>query len=147
VRPDRFPAREENMNIVDKEDLLSPLVPVLREKAEFALLFGSAAAGRLTEESDIDIGVYLREPKIIYDEYADLIFKLNEATCREIDLVIMNTCDIIIAMQILANGKLIINNNPGAFVLYKARKIGEYIDFKMDRKIIEDSLLKGRIYA
>jgi len=135
------------MNIIDKKDLLSSLVPVLREKAEFALLFGSAASGRTTEESDIDIGVYLREPKINYDEYAELIFRLNEATDRDIDLIIMNTCDIIIVMQILANGEVIINNNPAAFVLYKAGKIGEYIDFKMDRKIIEDSMLKGRIYA
>jgi hypothetical protein len=35
----------------------------------------------------------------------------------------------------------------GLFVLYKAQKTGEYIDFKMDRKIIEDNILNGRRYS
>ena len=50
-------------------------------------------------------------------------------------------------MQVLANGELIVNNNHNLFVRYKARKISEYIDFKMDRKAIEENILIGGIYA
>ena len=120
---------------------------MLLEKAEFALLFGSAARGRLTPESDIDIGVYLKKRQIGFEEYLDLKSELSLVVERDVDLVVMNTCDVIIAMQVLANGVVIINNDPGLFVLYKARKISEYIDFKMDRKIIEDNILRGRLYA
>jgi predicted nucleotidyltransferase len=130
-----------------KTDLLKPIIPLLQEKAEFALLFGSIKSGRIMPESDIDIGVYLKKEKIDFNEYLDFKSTLSSVSGREIDLVILNTCDIIIAMQIIANGEMIVNNNPGKFILFKARKIGEYIDFKMDRKIIEENLLRGGIYA
>jgi predicted nucleotidyltransferase len=130
-----------------KQELLKHLIPILCEKAEFALLFGSIKSGRIMPESDIDIGIYLKKGKIDFNEYLDLKVELSTVSDREIDVVILNTCDIIIAMQILANGELIINNNHNLFVRYKAKKIGEYIDFKMDRKEIEDNILRGRIYA
>ena len=124
-------------------DINESIKNVLSGQVEFAVLFGSAASSHMNAESDIDIGAYLLTPKIGFREYVDLKIALSDVTERDVDLVIMNTCDIIIAMQILANGTVIINNNPGLFVLYKAEKTGEYIDFKMDRKIIEDNLLRG----
>jgi predicted nucleotidyltransferase len=129
------------------QDIIEPMKTILEDKVEFALLFGSAVTGRITSESDIDIGVFFKDPNISFDKYLDFKDALSTSCHREVDLINMNTSDIIITMQILANGSLLINNNPGHFVLYKAQKIGEYIDFKMDRKIIEENLLRGRIYA
>ena len=130
-----------------KKTALAPIIPLLREKAEFALLFGSIKNGRIMPESDIDIGVYLKKGKPDFEEYLNLKGVLSDESDRDVDLVILNTCDIIIAMQIIANGEMIINNNPGKFIRYKAEKISEYIDFKMSRKIIEENLLRGGIYA
>jgi predicted nucleotidyltransferase len=137
------------MEIENKTTLLAPIIPFLSEKVEFALLFGSVKNDRIMAESDIDIGVYFKKEKIDYDynEYLEFKSSLFSVSEREIDLVVLNTCDIIIAMQIIANGELIINNNPGLFIRYKSEKISEYIDFKIDRKGIEDNLLRGRIYA
>lgn len=135
------------METDSKTTALAPIIPLLRERAEFALLFGSLKSGRIMPESDIDIGVFLKEGKPDFEEYLGLKSALSDASGREVDLVILNTCDIIIAMQIIANGELIINNNPGMFIRYKAAKISEYIDFKMSRKIIEENLLRGGIYA
>jgi len=98
-------------------------------------------------ESDIDIGIYLKKGKPDFEEYFKLKGALSDASDRDVDLVILNTCDIIIAMQIIANGELIVNNNPGMFIRYKAEKISQYIDFKMSRKIIEENLLRGGIHA
>lgn len=127
-------------------DLVKGIKETLKDKVEFALLFGSAVTGRMTLESDIDIGAYFKKP-VGFDEYIAIKDVLSTTCSRDIDLVVVNSCDTIIGMQILANGRLFINNNPGFFILYKAGKIGEYIDFKIDRKIIEDNLLRGRIYA
>lgn len=69
---------------------------------------------------------------------------LTELMHRKVDLIVLNRSDIIITMQALANGKLILNNNPGKFLEYKAQKISEYIDFKRTRKIIEDNLVGKR---
>lgn len=135
------------METDSKTAALAPIIALLREKAEFVLLFGSIKSGRIMPESDIDIGVYLKKGKLDFEEYLRLKGALSDASEREVDLVILNTCDIIIAMQIIANGELIINNNPGMFIRYKAEKISEYIDFKMSRKIIEENLLRGGIYA
>jgi predicted nucleotidyltransferase len=127
--------------------LVDSIQKTLSMNIEFALLFGSAVTNRLTDQSDIDIGVYFKQTKIDANEYLSVKHNLESSTGYDIDLIIMNTCDIIIAMQILSNGICIINNNPGLFVLYKAYKISQYIDFKMDRKIIEDNILRGRMYV
>jgi predicted nucleotidyltransferase len=120
---------------------------VLATHVEFALLFGSIVTNRTTAESDIDVGVYCKGGEISFEKKLDITLELESATNREIDLILLNASDLIITMQILANGKLIINHDPGLFLLFKAQKISEYIDFKRDRKIVEDHLLTRRIYA
>jgi len=130
-----------------KQEVLKHLIPILQEKSEFALIFGSIKNERIMPESDIDIGVYLKKSKIDFNEYLEFKTALAATSDRDIDLVILNTCDIIIAMQILANGELIVNNNHNLYVRYKAIKISEYIDFKKDRKNIEENILRGSIYA
>jgi predicted nucleotidyltransferase len=132
---------------VDKQSLLLPLLPLLRERTEFSLLFGSVNSERISPDSDIDIGVYLKIKNPEFKDFLDFNTCLSQVSNRDIDIIILNNCDIIIAMQVLANGKMIIENDHGLYVRYKAQKIGEYIDFKMDRKIIEDNILRGGIYA
>lgn len=114
----------------------------LQNVTDFALVFGSFAIGNFNHESDIDIGIYVNDKLYSEETIADIIDKFNELTDREIDIVVLNDADPIIIMQILANGKLINCKDKHQFNLYKARKISEYLDFKMSRKIIEDNLLK-----
>ena len=52
-------------------------------------LFGSAARGQLTPQSDIDILVDLTEPT--FDHYMDLKFYLEKLLKTEIDLVIKDS--------------------------------------------------------
>jgi predicted nucleotidyltransferase len=135
------------MNDASKTEILDPIISILKDDVEFALLFGSIKTGRILPKSDIDLAVYLKKHHIEFNEYIELKTRLSATTERDIDLVILNSCDIIIAMQVLANGELIVNNNHNLFVRYKAQKISEYIDFKMDRKAIEKNILAGGIYA
>jgi len=77
----------------------------------------------------------------------DLALFLSEELGRDVDLVFLNDCDPIIAMQVLANVALILNNDPACHLRFFMRTISEYLDFKCSRRIIEDHLLDKRQYA
>jgi predicted nucleotidyltransferase len=67
--------------------LLSALRTVLRTEhnVRFALLFGSAARGTVTPESDVDVLVALHDPSL--ERVVELGAKLTAATSRQVDVV------------------------------------------------------------
>lgn len=119
----------------------------LAPRAEFALLFGSVNGPYFRDDSDVDVAALFLEPAPDFAERAEIADRISLAARREIDLVSLNDADVIITMQALANGELILCRNESAFVKFKALAMSKYIDFKMSRKIIEDHLTNGRIYA
>ncbi|MHB1688918.1 MAG: type VII toxin-antitoxin system MntA family adenylyltransferase antitoxin [Ignavibacteriaceae bacterium] len=131
----------ENQAIIEK------LMSVLMDKTDFALIFGSITNNNFNLNSDIDIAIYLNSEFNNRENKSVLRKEMIQLFDRDIDLIILNDADIIITMQALSNGSLIINKKNSDFILYKAQKISEYLDFKMSRKIIEDNMLNGRIYA
>jgi predicted nucleotidyltransferase len=133
--------------MTEKQIIIFRLCELLKGKAEFALLFGSITNDNFNIESDIDIAVYFNSEFNIKEKKAGIRREIINSFDRDIDLIILNDADIIITMQVLANGNIIINENNSNFVLFKAKKISEYLDFKISRKIIEDNMLNGRIYA
>ena len=52
-------------------------------------LFGSAVKGTMTEQSDIDVLVELKEPT--FDHYMDLKFRLESEMGKSVDLVLADT--------------------------------------------------------
>ena len=133
--------------MTEKQTIIFRLCELLKGKAEFALLFGSITNDNFNIESDIDIAVYFNSEFNIKEKKSVIRREIINSFDRDIDLIILNDADIIITMQVLANGNIIINENNSNFVLFKAKKISEYLDFKISRKIIEDNMLNGRIYA
>jgi predicted nucleotidyltransferase len=133
---------------MNKEEIISKLVKFLEDKAKFAFVYGSILTKYFNRESDIDVAVYLGT-KPDFKTLRNLSNAINQHFNYkyEFDLVLLDSADPIIAMQILANGKLILNNDFDSFVRYKARMISQYLDLKMDRKIIEDKISEGSIYA
>ncbi len=116
----------------------------LTNLVDFILVFGSFAKGNYNDESDIDIGIFVNEEHLSDKTVIEIRDSLDDIADREVDLVVLNDADPIITMQILANGKLIYCKDKHQFNLFKARKISEYLDFKMSRKIIEDNLVKRK---
>jgi len=125
----------------------SELKKYLSKKVKFAFLFGSALTKYFRPESDLDLAIYLGR-KIQTQEFLHFKENLEEHFSHKynFDLVLLDTADPIIAMQVLETGKLIIKDDIDEFINYKTRMISQYIDFKRDRKIIEDSLAEGSIY-
>jgi len=131
---------------ISKRNILNTIIPVLERETVFALAFGSITGEAFSESSDIDLAVFLKDAALTYEKKTAFLRKLPQVQGHENDVVFLNDGDLIIAMQALANGEILVNNDPGKFIRYKADTISRYIDFKMSRKIIEDNLLKGRVY-
>jgi predicted nucleotidyltransferase len=110
-----------------------------------AFLFGSAASGRMTAESDIDVAVFF-QPGPDIDRCEDIREALTKATHREVDLVILNQASPILRMQVLKKGIPLIKNEKmyGEFFV---RTLCEYDDLKRTRKVIEDRILSETTHA
>ena len=131
----------------NKHEILDALKALLTDKVVFAMVYGSFLKDSFNAESDIDLAVYLDSRDLTLNDKLEFIRDFTQIHTHKIDVVFLDDCDLIIAMQVLANGKLIVSHDPGLFVVYKAKIISQYIDFKMSRRIIEDNMLNGRIYA
>lgn len=136
------------MTTREKEKIISELKNYLQGKVKFALIYGSILTDYFNKDSDIDLGVYCGE-KVDFRKSFQFKTELDKhfEYRHDFDVVLLDSADPIIAMQILANGQLIVEEDHIAFIKYKARMISEYLDFKMDRKIIEDRIGEGSIYA
>ena len=132
---------------MQKKQIINTLSRVLADRVVFAMVYGSILKRSFNHKSDVDVALYLNHNEDTTDNLLKFQVELSEATGRDVDLVFLNRADLIITMQILTNGQLIVENDHRQFIEFKALKISQYIDFKMSRKIIEDNMLKGRIYA
>lgn len=112
-----------------------------------AIVFGSAAAGRLRPESDIDLALLFAEGGMP-DELAALELRgeLEQRAARDVDLIVLNRAPTVLAFQAVKKGQLIFCRDPRAFERYAVRLISEYADFKIIRRPIEEAVLKRRIY-
>lgn len=119
---------------------------VIKPGALLVFLFGSAASNRMTEESDIDIGV-LFEHEHGFFEINDLKSELNEILKREIDIAVLNSASPVLKMQVLKKGILVFARHKKNYNQFFVDTINQYDDLKRTRKICEDNILKGRIYA
>lgn len=77
---------------------------------EFCTLFGSAASGRLTISSDIDIAVAGKEPLSLAVKN-EVVLELSRALKRDIDLVDLQTVSGLILEQSLCQSSIVINKN------------------------------------
>ena len=110
-----------------------------------AFLFGSAAAGRQAPASDLDIALLFREVPG-RERIEQISAELERATGNEIDLVLLDDASPIIRMQVLKKGVPLIRRE-GAYEEFFTRTVNEYDDIKYQRREIENSLDRGRIYA
>lgn len=91
--------------------LLSALRTALRTEhnVHFALLFGSAARGTDTPESDIDVLVGLRDPSL--ERIVELGAKLTAATGRRVDVVRLEDAEAepSLLADVVADGRVLVD--------------------------------------
>ena len=113
-------------------DLLPGAVDFLTShpKVMFSYLFGSLAKRNLTPLSDVDIAVYLK-PGTNFAEYKLEILGglMDILQTDEIDLVILNTADIPLAMNIVKAKEVIVDNDPFERHRFESLTMRKYFDF------------------
>lgn len=127
------------------ENDIRRIVDYFKRKAEISALyvFGSAAHGKETAESDIDIAVLIDDRKKGGKTYASLANTYYAASpkfsSRPVDIVILNTASPFLKHRIIKTGKVLFDRNRKLRVRFTAQAVIEYLDYKP----IEDICLKA----
>ena len=104
-----------------------------------AILFGSAANGKLTADSDIDIALAGIDP-LKPSQKIQIIGKLSLLLHRPIDLVDLHVSPLPILSSILSSGQLLLNRDPELY----AKFIRRLWNWNADMANNHQSLLKRR---
>ncbi len=110
------------------------------------VLFGSAAAGRLRPDSDLDLALLFAAQQVPDDlAVLDMRAALEQIIRRDVDLIVLNHASPILAFQIVKHGKLVFCRDHVAYDRFLVRLISEYADFKRIRRPIEEAVLSRRV--
>jgi predicted nucleotidyltransferase len=101
-------------------------------KVLFAYLFGSLARGFGHPLSDVDIAVYLEG----YENFSKTKLEILESLADvlqtdEIDLVILNTASLPLAMNILRENRILVDKQPFTRHIVESLTMRKYFDFSM----------------
>ncbi len=136
------------MNELD--DLIARLRPVLARYPQIAAawVFGSAARGELRPDSDIDIGILLRDPRATAaDEYmllGELTARLEVITApRAVDVVLLEHQGPVFAHQALVDGTLILEPDRERRIAFESNAVMRGIDFRPTWEIAQRGQLQG----
>src|SRR5690348_11611892 len=94
---------------VDKK-LIKQVAEYLKD-FDIVIIFGSAARGKLTPNSDLDVAIAGRK-RLTIDEKVSLINGLSKLVGREVDLVDLNQVSGAILKEALTKGKFIRSDDP-----------------------------------
>jgi predicted nucleotidyltransferase len=124
-------------------DLLAEALPGLAA----VYVYGSAAAGRLRRDSDIDLAVYAGAP-IDEAQLVELRETIARSLNRDVDLVDMATAPTVLQMEVLRAGPAIAAPRPTEAGLLELRIMRDYYDLKYRRIGIEQDIVRrGRVHA
>ncbi len=127
------------------EDLLPKAIESLESCSDilFAYIFGSLAKGKPMPLSDVDVAVFLKKDADILENKMDIIGILaNCLHTDEIDLVILNSASLPLAMRILNNKKVIVDKVPFVRHRYESLVMRQYFDFSVN----ESRILRRRFF-
>jgi predicted nucleotidyltransferase len=113
-------------------DLLPGAMDYLKSCPEviFSYLFGSLARRNLSPLSDVDIAVYLKPGTNFAEFKLEILGQLMDILqTDEIDLVILNTADIPLVMNIVKAKEIIIDKDPFERHLFESLTMRKYFDF------------------
>ena len=97
-----------------------------------AYLFGSAARGDAGVRSDADVAVLLEEdpPRTLAGLQFEIAGDLEDHLGREVDLVVLNTAPVDLAMRVLRDGQLLFDRNPSIRIRFEVRTRNEFFDLE-----------------
>ena len=113
-------------------------------RISYALVFGSSARGTAHESSDLDIAVGLdARIRLGALDLGDLIHRLERASGRSVDLVVVDEAPPAVAYRIFRDGQVIVDKDHRALVEHKTRAILEYLDFRPTEALAARGVLRA----
>ena len=113
-------------------------------RVAYGLIFGSQARGTAHAQSDVDVAIGVADRgHLSHAEVGDLVSRLERATGRAVDVVIVHETSIPVAFRIFREGTEVLVRDRKALVDQKARAIVAYFDFKP----IHDRCVAGALRA
>jgi predicted nucleotidyltransferase len=107
----------------------------------FAYLFGGFARRKPQPLSDVDIAVYLKPDCNFAENKLDILGNLIDILqTDEIDLVVLNSAELPLIMNVLRNKKALVDKNPFCRHSFESLAMRKYFDFS----IKESAQLKRR---
>jgi uncharacterized protein len=147
------PTNQTSPANINKEELIAKLTQALSARPEilFAYLFGSVAKGTASNNSDVDVAVFLDSTVELCEEgfgyLSVLTEELSALLSTRVDLVILNSAKIVLKHQVLKNGLLLHTKSNEARRTFHELTIREYLDFKpalqVQREYMRKRLLNG----
>ena len=103
----------------------------------FAYLFGSIATGKQQLLSDVDIAVYLKQgANVVECKLAILGRLIDILQSDEIDLVVLNTANLPLVINVLKSKKIIVDKEPFARHIFESLAMRKYFDFSIKEAVI-----------
>ncbi|CAN5328315.1 hypothetical protein BH24PSE2_BH24PSE2_01530 [soil metagenome] len=128
---------------------IDAVTAALREDAGIAaaILFGSAARGRLRAESDLDVAVLYADESargLARKNIVDRLGCLGSIALRDVHLVDLESADCELRRAIFATGVWMFDRSGGALKQIERRTAIEYVDWEYTRRAI-DTVLQRRL--
>ena len=103
----------------------------------FAYLFGSIATGKQQLLSDVDIAVYLKQgANVVGCKLAILGRLIDILQSDEIDLVVLNTANLPLVINVLKSKKIIVDKEPFVRHIFESLAMRKYFDFSIKEAVI-----------
>ncbi len=121
---------------------------ILKEekKVSFAYLFGSFARGDNRDDSDIDVGVFVKNFKGIVPDYElELGLKIEREIGAPVEIVILNDKPLTIITEVLKHGKIIFSRDEKERVKFETFMLSQIQDF--NRVVVEFDNMRLKKYG
>ena len=140
-----------NIDMIKYKKLPSDILQLLPDAVDyleshpqilFAYLFGGLARGKPQPLSDVDIAIYLRTDGKVAEKKLEILGNLVALLqTDEIDLVVLNTAALALAMNIIKARKIIVDKDPFSRHIFESVTMRKYFDFS-----IKESAILNRRY-
>jgi predicted nucleotidyltransferase len=109
-------------------------------------VFGSSASGRRHAESDLDLAIVPRHPRL-HARKLDLLADLARIGLRDVDLVFLDTDDIVLKYEAVRHNQLVYQSADFDRGTYYSQVVRKYLDFlpylEVQRKAYQRRILGG----
>jgi predicted nucleotidyltransferase len=107
------------------KEVLKPIVQ--KFGIRLIVLFGSVVRGATHAESDIDLGVLTSRP-LTFNQRLKLWGALSPLFNIEVDLVVLNHANPVLAFEVASTGDLLFENKPNTWDNWKSFSFRQYWD-------------------